>query len=138
MVEKFSRKRNSKGEEVFGYIQGYCYEKGRGKLILPKGDIYLYEGKKQAFGASHIWMRHGSELQKKGFLNAEMYVESILKLGAEVYCEQSFPKLKPIILRRPNGVVILEYREKPFAHYSVITAYSAFLQHKIGNKIGNY
>lgn len=125
MSKRFLKITNSSGSKVFGELDEM---KSRG-LTIPAGVIYLYHGDRR-FGLQHIWDKHHKTLVSLGYDSqhyAAQYVEDILQPQAEIFCEFDRNPGRPIILKRPLGIVVLEYRDgwnKNYeSHHSVVTAF---------------
>lgn len=97
-------------------------------LHIEAGHIYLRHGDK-AFGANHIWNKHGSALKKIGYLmldDVAKYVSDIIVPGARIHIEDK----RPMILKSSKGIVILQLKcVESINEYSVVSAYRAGYAH---------
>lgn len=104
--------------------------------LFPEGEIFLKLGERGfynsrlkilqgAFGLRHIWDRHRSEI---GASNAEqiiVFIESVLKCGAEILIDENKYPNKPLVVESSSGMVVLELKrpQNENAYYTIITAY---------------
>lgn len=136
---KYTKLKNSNGDENFGYLPELKISfKKRPEIIIPAGKIYLFYGNK-GFGLSHIWGKHGADFQNE--FEIPTFIEEILVpgIGTEVFCEDfSANIIKPIVLRKKVGQVVMQYREGNNPHYSIVTAFPLSFSKNLGKKIGEF
>lgn len=141
MVSKFqqyNKIKNSTGGDSFGIFPEMTVPLNkRPSIIVPEGNIHLFYGNKW-FGATHILQKHPNHFQDETEIPS--FIEEILTpgIGTEVFCEELQYKIKPIILRRKIGQVVLEYRDGDYPHYSVVTAFPIYYSRNLGKKIGEF
>ena len=139
---KYTKLKNSNGDKNFGYLPELKISfKRRPEIIIPAGHIHLFYGN-QVFGLSHILGRHGANFENEFEIIA--FIERILvsDIGTEVFCEDfSANIIKPIVLRKKVGQVVLQYREGREGnnpHYSIVTAFPLSFSKNLGKKIGEF
>ena len=117
------------GSHVFGKVPSLNDKFPEGDIILKLGYQGFYNSSNNllqgAFGLRHIWDKHRAEI---GATNAEdvvRFVESILKVGADILIDESKHANKPLVIESSTGMVILELKspQNEDAYYTIITAY---------------
>jgi len=124
-----ARVTKSDGSRYFGKVPKLNDSFPEGQIILKLGKRGFFNQTSRevqgAFGLRHIWDKHRREINATTVQEVVVFVESILKNGADVLIDDNKHPNKPLVVESSIGMVILELKrpQDEDAYYSIITAY---------------